>query len=99
MKPILTVARILLESVWQAVSLRLALTALLFAPIAALHAAEPPATSCNPLSIPNYPVGHHARNVTNGEPDSRESWLLGYREQFREQADPTAIWHEGKWHL
>jgi hypothetical protein len=75
------------------------ITTLLLAPLAALHAAEPPATFCNPLPIPNYPIGHHARNVTNGEPDARESWILGYREQFREHADPTAIWHESKWHL
>jgi hypothetical protein len=75
------------------------LTALLIAPLAALHAAEPPATFCNPLPTPNYPVGPHARNVTIGEPDAHESWLLGHREQFREQADPTALWHEGKWYL
>ena len=33
------------------------LTALLLASLAALHAAEPPATFCNPLPIPNYPIG------------------------------------------
>jgi len=63
------------------------LTPLLLAPVAALHAAEPPATFCNPLPIPNYPVGFYARNVTNGEPDARESWILGHREQFRELAE------------
>jgi len=40
MKPSLTVACISLKSPWQAVSLRSALTALLLAPLAALHAAE-----------------------------------------------------------
>jgi len=40
MKLALTVACILWKSVWQAVSLRSALTALLLAPLAALHAAE-----------------------------------------------------------
>jgi len=37
-----TIARILWKSVWQAVSLRSALTALLLAPLAALHAEEKP---------------------------------------------------------
>jgi hypothetical protein len=41
MKPTLTVACVILKSAWQAVSLRLALTALLLAPVAALHAATP----------------------------------------------------------
>ena len=75
------------------------LTVLLLAPLGALHAAEPPATFCNPLPIPNYPIGFFARNVTNGEPDARESWLLGHREQFRELADPVVLWHDGKWYL
>ena len=26
-------------------------------------------------------------------------WLLDHKEQFRELADPTALWHEGKWYL
>ncbi|MFM2167167.1 MAG: hypothetical protein RIS79_1538, partial [Verrucomicrobiota bacterium] len=75
------------------------LTVLLLAPLATLHAAEPPATFCNPLPIPNYPIGFFARNVTNGEPDAREGWLLGHREQFRELADPVVLWHDGKWYL
>ncbi len=33
------------------------LTALLLAPLAVLHAADPPATFCNPLPIPNFPIG------------------------------------------
>ena len=40
MKHTLTVARISLKSAWQAVLLRPALTALLLAPLAALHAKE-----------------------------------------------------------
>ena len=75
------------------------LTALLIAPLAALHAAEPPATFCNPLPIPNYPIGRAARTATKGTPDSGANWLLGHQEQFRELADPTALWHEGKWYL
>jgi len=43
--------------------LKLLSAILLLAPLAALHAAEPPATFCNPLPIPNYPIGFFARNV------------------------------------
>jgi hypothetical protein len=53
------------------------LTALLLAPLAALHAAEPLSTFCNPLLTPSYPVGFLARSVTNGEPDARQGWILG----------------------
>jgi xylan 1,4-beta-xylosidase len=62
-------------------------------------AADPPATYCNPLSIPNYPIGRDARNAKNGDPDQGGGWKLGYQEQFRELADVTAVWHERKWHL
>ena len=78
------------------------LTALLFAPLAALDAAEPPATFCNPLPISNYPIdpiGRFARNVKNGEPDLHGHWKLGYEEQFRELADPSVLWFDGKWYL
>jgi xylan 1,4-beta-xylosidase len=84
------------------------LTALLLAPLAALHAADAssktsapdqPRTFCNPLPIPNYPVGLHARKVTKGQPDTAMLWILGHQEQFRELGDPTALWHEGKWYL
>ena len=56
-----------------------------------------PATFCNPLPIPNYPIGRAAREVKNGEPDAQ--WNLGYKEQFRELADVTVLWYEGKWYL
>lgn len=59
-----------------------------------------PSTFCNPLSIPDYPIGRLARTVTNGEPSVGAGlWLLEKKEQFRELADPTALWHEGKWYL
>jgi hypothetical protein len=74
------------------------LAALLLAPLGA-HAVEPPRTFCNPLSIPDYPVGFLSRTVTRGEPDPREGWILGHREQFRELADPVVLWHDGKWFL
>lgn len=57
-------------------------------------------TYCNPLPIPDYPVGRQVRTVSNGEPvDDSFGWLLDHKEQFRELADPTALWHEGKWYL
>lgn len=58
-----------------------------------------PATFCNPLPIPNYPIGRAARQVKNGEPDAQAQWKMGYKEQFRELADVTVLWYEGKWYL
>jgi hypothetical protein len=60
---------------------------------------SPPSTFCNPLPIPDYPVGKDARDVKKGEPDPKGGWKQGYREQFRELADITALWFEGKWYL
>jgi hypothetical protein len=79
--------------------MRTLLIALLLVSFTKLHSAEPPATYCNPLPIPNYPIGLFARNVINGGPDTREGWLLGHSEQFRELADPVVLWHDGKWYL
>ena len=63
-------------------------------------AAEPPSTYCNPLPIPDYPIGKRARDCTNGASAGGESfWFLGHKEQFRELADPAAIWQENKWYL
>jgi hypothetical protein len=67
--------------------------------MAFLHAAEQRRTFCNPLPIPNHPVGVFARGVTHGTPDPGTGRLLGYREQYRELADPVVLWHEGKWYL
>lgn len=67
---------------------------------AAISAAAATSTYCNPLPIPDYPIGRLARTVTNGTPtDGNGIWLIGQKEQFRELADPTAVWHEGKWYL
>lgn len=66
----------------------------------ATASAETPATFCNPLSLPDYPVGRLVRDAKNGDPLDRSSqWRLNHKEQFRELADPTAVWHEGKWYL
>jgi xylan 1,4-beta-xylosidase len=59
-----------------------------------------PTTFCNPLSIPNYPVSKLVRDIRNGEPiDDSPAWCLDRKEQFRELADPSVIYHEGKWVL
>jgi xylan 1,4-beta-xylosidase len=63
-------------------------------------AADLPLTFCNPLSIPDYPIGVRARGVTNGAALNDDAlWLTDHQEQFRELADPAAVWHEGKWYL
>jgi hypothetical protein len=76
---------------------------LIFAPVVfdlASPAFAAPVTYCNPLSLPDYPIGRGARNVTNGEVlDGSGGWLLEHKEQFNELADPTAIWEAGKWYL
>jgi hypothetical protein len=64
---------------------------------AASTEAPPQHTYCNPLSIPDYPLGRVARTVLNGTPENKGP--LPWKEQFRELADPTALWLDGKWIL
>ncbi len=58
-------------------------------------------TYCNPLPLPNYPVGKPCRDVVPGAPVGRDEilWLLDHKAQFRELADVTVLWHEGKWYM
>jgi hypothetical protein len=57
-------------------------------------------TFCNPLPIPNYPIGLLARDCIPGEPTGQNHlWPLGHMDEFRELADPSVLWHEGKWFL
>ena len=58
-----------------------------------------PSTFCNPLSLPNYPVGVAARGVKQGDPDPQEKWKTPHKEQFRELADVTPLWHDDRWYL
>ena len=54
----------------------------------------------NPISLPNYPLGRVVRDMPAGQPSTLGSlWLAEKSEQYRELADPTALWHEGKWYL
>jgi hypothetical protein len=74
---------------------------LLAATISAASGAEvAPATYCNPLPIPDYPVGRGVRDIAKGTPaDDWGQWFLRHREQYRELADPTVLWLDGKWYL
>lgn len=79
---------------------RLLVAALMFA-ATGLVAAPPPAapagplarTFANPLSLPDYPLG----NWTQKPSPNMDRWLKGFRQDFRELADPSVIYHEGKW--
>jgi xylan 1,4-beta-xylosidase len=56
-------------------------------------------TYCNPIAIPNYPIGKFARDLSKGDTGPEWMWRLGYKQQFRELADVTALWFEGKFYL
>jgi hypothetical protein len=60
-----------------------------------------PTTYCNPLSLPNYPLGKRARDVTVGAPVPKDDWLwlVDRQQQFRELADVSVLWHDGAWYL
>jgi hypothetical protein len=60
-----------------------------------------PTTYCNPLSLPNYPLGRRAREVTVGAPVPADDWLwlVDRQQQFRELADVSVLWHEGVWYM
>src|ERR1035438_9044939 len=61
---------------------------------------HPATTYCNPLAIPNYPIGKRVRDIVPGAPvGSTDLWLQDHMEQFRELADVTVLWHEGKWYM
>ena len=48
----------------------------------------------NPLPLPNYPVGKLVRDMPRGAPDQVGGlWLVDHAEQYRQLADPTALWY------
>ena len=67
--------------------------------------------SCNPRShldqqrfatrsqYPITPVGRFARDLDRGDTGPDWMWRLGYKQQFRELADVTALWFDGKFYL
>ncbi|MBC8009049.1 MAG: family 43 glycosylhydrolase, partial [Burkholderiales bacterium] len=56
-----------------------------------------PSTYCNPLTIPSYPRGKYTFAPYN-RPEAW-GWLQEAPRDFRELADPTVLWHEGRWYL
>ena len=70
-------------------------------PLAPLAAGDPvTATYCNPLPLPDYPLGREARGIRPGAPAPEKSlWLLDRVEPFRELADPSALFAGGVWYL
>jgi xylan 1,4-beta-xylosidase len=67
-----------------------------------LHGDEPveiASTFCNPLSLPNYPIGRFARDLSGGDQGPDWMWRLDRKQQFRELADVTALWFDDMWYL
>jgi len=69
-------------------------------------ATRPPRTFCNPMSIPDMPVGIECRDFANGTPVPLEpAWrkrMWADREttmQYRELADPTVRVEGDRWYL
>ena len=63
-------------------------------------APRPASTYCNPIPLPDYPLGRLAREAVPGAPiGSPGLWLSDRQDQFRELADPSALWYEGRWYL
>jgi xylan 1,4-beta-xylosidase len=60
-----------------------------------------PTTYCNPISLPDYPLGKRAREVTVGAPVPKDDslWLVDKQQQFRELADVSVLWHDGAWYM
>ncbi len=67
----------------------------------AAPAVELPRTFCNPISIPDYPLGKRARDVTVDAPvPANDSlWRVDKQQQYRELADVTVIQEQGVWYM
>lgn len=50
-------------------------------------------TFVNPLPLPDYPRG----NWTKKPSRNMDRWIKGFEQDFRELADPSVIYHDGKW--
>ena len=48
-----------------------------------------PTTYCNPLPLPNYPLGKRARDVFMGAPPPKDDWLwlVGAQQQGQEEVE------------
>jgi xylan 1,4-beta-xylosidase len=71
------------------------------APTPAGMADHAPTTYCNPISLPDYPIGRKARDMTVGAPvpGSDNLFLVTQQEQFRELADVSMLWEGGAWYM
>ncbi len=54
-----------------------------------------PPTYCNPLPLPNYPRGM----ATLPQGAAMGGWIGPRRHDFRETADPSVLYHDGRWYL
>lgn len=50
-------------------------------------------TFVNPLPLPDYPLGNWTRKPS----PNMDRWLKGFVQDFRELADPSVIYHDGRW--
>ncbi len=57
------------------------------------YAKTMPKTFCNPLPIPDYPRGRYT------ESPEQFGWRCEERPHFRELADPSVLYWDGKWYL
>ncbi len=51
-------------------------------------------TCCNPIPLPHYPRGRQCRDKAR-----TGGWMHPWRADFRETADPSVLYHDGKWIL
>ena len=51
---------------------------------------------CNPIPLPDYPRGRACRGKRN---PSGHLWMHPVARDFRETADPSVIYEDGKWYL
>jgi xylan 1,4-beta-xylosidase len=72
------------------------------APAPATRPAARPNTYCNPICLPDYPLGRLCRDVVPGTSIKGNDfglWLQDKYDQYRELADVSVLWHEGKWYM
>lgn len=53
-------------------------------------------TVCNPIPLPDYPRGRSCTATRNA---GSSSWLQTEAHDFRETADPSVLYHDGRWYL
>ena len=69
-------------------------------PVPASPIAQATTRLINPLPLPDYPVGRLVRDLAPGKPNELGGlWLAELTQQYRELADPSGLWFEGKWYL